>query len=384
MAVWYHRLSWKALQMSYCIYLRKTYNVELISCPEEPEPPYIFLANHAHRADPFILGAFSKKAMSYVANVEAVSVIRKIGGRLVGVVPKTKGRPDFSAVKKIFQLLRDGNIVGIFAEGDRSWDGETDRIIENIPGILKKADTPVRLARLTGNYLSLPRWSDTKRHGKIYIEFFNMSRHDIRSLSKGELHGKICELLYRNDIKDEKMLSVAFRGVRLASGIQYLLWLCPSCKAHDSLYGIGDEIVCRSCGANWRIDGNLRLSSESAIGVDLKDWSDWQKSQINRMCIENGRESLTVSNNIEMKIFNNNEVRFKKDGDITLFKDRLVFGSHEENIRVVFNIAEVNYYIDNFNKYLQFIHRGEKVRLDFKGKNASKWIYFFRCLQGYH
>ncbi len=383
MAVWYHRLSWKILQMSYGIYLRKKYRIELLSFPKEPDPPYIFLANHAHRADPFILGAFSKRAMSYIANVEAVSVIRRIGGRLVGVVPKTKGRPDLSAVKNVFQLLRSGNIVGIFAEGDRSWDGETDRIIENIPGLIKKADTPVRLARLRGNYLSLPRWAATTRSGKIYVEFFNLSKDEIRSLSKHELHRKIASLLYRNDIKDDNMQSIRFRGKNLAAGIQYLLWLCPSCTAQDSIYGKGDDIVCALCGGNWRLDGNLRFTPNNTTGMDLKDWSDWQKSEIRRICSRDKGEPLTVSNNVEMKIFENDDIRLCENGDITLFNDRLLFTSHHDGEKAVFDIGDICYYIDNFNKYLQFIYRREKIRFNFKGKNASKWIYFFRCLQGY-
>jgi lysophospholipid acyltransferase (LPLAT)-like uncharacterized protein len=68
------------------------------------------------------------------------------------------GRPELSVLKMIIQLLKDGEKVVIFPEGERSWDGEIKQ--EAQPGvgmIVSKARVPVLPVRIFGAEKALPR-----------------------------------------------------------------------------------------------------------------------------------------------------------------------------------------------------------------------------------
>ncbi len=381
---WYQKMFWRFLQGTFGIYLRIRYNVKVKIYDDYPEKPFIFLATHAHLTDPFIIGAVVPYTISYLANSEAAGGLRYVMGKLVGVIPKKKGVMDPKAVKETFRSLKKGDVVGIFAEGDRSWDGETDKLFDNVVRLIKKAKVSVQLVRLSGNYLSWPRWAMYKRKGKILAEFYTMKCEKIKSMSDDELLEEIKTRLYNNDVKNEDMQKIEFKGKKVAEGVRYLLWLCPECMSHDSLYGSDDSIICKSCGKTWKLNANLKVSPAGDFGVDTKDWFDWQIEHIDRIIQEAKDEDiLTTANDIELFLPGvDNTYELYSSGNLELYKDKMTFLSDDEDKDdVVYDINDIKFYVDNFNKTFEFNYKDERHRIDFKGKNSNKWIHFFRHLQ---
>ncbi len=382
MASWYHHLFWKFLQITKAKRLCKTYNVEVISEIKEPKPPFLLFGNHAFMPDPYLLGRNIKFPINYMANVDAVSFFAKLGSKLVGIFPKLKGVPDINAVKIMFKLLKKKHAVGIFPEGDRSWDGETDEILKNITSIMKIAKIPVVLACITGNYLSGPRWAETTRQGKIFIEFKTLEKEEILKTGKKELYKGVCDFLYRNDIKDPRLKDVEFKGERLAEGVRFLLWLCPECNKHDSIKGKNNTILCTKCGAKWELNGNLKIAPKNKAGIDLKDWCDWQKKEIVRLCSEKKDSLITKTTGIDIYERVEKKVIFYCRGNLELYKDKIVFKADDnKKEELEFNIKEVLYYVDNFNDNFQFSYNEKRFKIKINGKNDWKWIYFLKHLQ---
>jgi 1-acyl-sn-glycerol-3-phosphate acyltransferase len=381
MASWYHHITWRFTQATYCKYLRKKYHIEVISEKKEPHPPFIFLGNHAHRSDPFIFGLFIKCPLHYMANTEAASFIKQAAGKLIGIFSKKKGVPDIRAVRTMFTFIKKGHAIGIFADGDRTWDGETEKIIDNIPRLVKMAKLPLRLGSLIGSYLSGPRWAHTSRQGQITAKFTTLTKEEVLSMSKTELNNTLSAFLYRNDIKEPSNQAVTFTGEHLAAGIQFLLWLCPSCKAHDTIYGEGDTIICRRCRHHWSLDGNLRISPYISNGMDLKDWSDLQKEEIKKICVSYTGHTLTTSNHIALYTIRKNKARLYGHGDLELYKDKVLFKPYNNDKELLFDVKGIQSYVDNFNRSFLFFYDNNRYKLLFNGKNASKWIYFLRYLQ---
>ncbi len=306
--------------------------------------------------------------------------MKRLFSDFAGAFPKRKGMADMSSIKHTFKLIRGGHVVGIFVEGDRSWDGETEPIIEGVISIISKLKVAVRLANVTGGYLSYPRWAETKRRGKIIVEFRTISKKDVVSLSKDELSEKVTKIMYRNDLKDPRMEKVVFRGKRLAHGIENLLWLCPSCGIHDSLYGEGDIIICRGCGREWGIDGNQRINPGEAFGGDLKDWNDWQKSRIRELVAQKNKKPLTISKNVGLfEKIDGDEVSLG-EGDLSLYEDRILFSPREKIEEIIFENPFVRDYIDNFNRNFQFNYKNKRFKIYFGNQNSCKWIFFLRHL----
>jgi 1-acyl-sn-glycerol-3-phosphate acyltransferase len=394
MANFYQSIVWKFLQNTYARSLARKFQVEVQQDAEEPKPPFIFLGNHAYRGDPFILGHFTKYPLNYMANVEAGTLLQRIGSNLVGVFAKKKGMPDLYAVRTMFELIKRGYAVGIFAEGDRCWDGETAEIIKNIPGLVKMAKVPIRLARLRGNYLCMPRWAEVERQGKILVDFTTIGKEELESLSKTELFQKISNFLYRNDVKDPELRSYTFGGQDLALGIQYLIWLCPACRSHDTIKGEGNTIICTHCQGRWQLDGYGSINPANEAGVDIKDWSDWQKREIEKnVDLENHQKPITISKDVELQLVEGKKELTCGAGDLILFKDKTCFlpnipqvhhgplERYDYKEQLVFENKKIQYYIDNFNRNFMFSHGENRYKVFFKGKNACKWIFFFNALQ---
>ncbi len=384
---WYQEAFWRFLQGTFGVYLRIRYNVKVKLHDKYPKKPFIFMANHAHLTDPFILGGVVPYAISYMANAEAAGKLRQVMGKLVGIIPKKKGIMDPKAVIGTFKSLKKGNIVGIFPEGDRSWDGETDKIYDNIVKLIRRAKVPLQLVNISGNYLSWPRWAKTKRRGKIIAEFHTLSVDQINSMGDAELYNKIKNILYNNDVKNKTMQNIKFKGKEVAEGINYLLWICPECMSHDSIYGYQDTIECKSCRKKWSINANQIITPASFFGNDTKDWFDWQKEQIKGITSKSGLgDVLTVSNNIELHIPNNEgDYEYYSKGNLTLYKDRMIFKAFDnDKDDITFNLDDVKFYVDNFNRSFDFSYKEERHKILFGENNSNKWIYFLRHLQHTH
>ena len=376
-----HYISWTILKNTYSVFINNKYRITGIKHDPEPIDPFLFVANHAARTDPYFIGPHIKAVLSYLANIDGSSKFSKIISPLVGLISKKKGMPDLSAVRNALRTLHKKNSVGIFLEGDRSWDGETDKIHENAGILAKKAKVPVYMAKLTGNYLTFPRWAESKRIGKIFIEFKQIPLKRVIDLSNEELDKEITAFLYKNDVKDEKLKDIAFTGKNLAHGIQYALWLCPNCMSHDTIYGKKDDIICRKCSSSWKLNGNLRILPPNQTGIDLKDWMDWQKKMIKELCSRPGNSLITSSEPVAWYEKKNDLPEFYDYGRLELFPGKLVFIANSKH-NIEMPAGKIKYCIDNFNKNMEFSHDERRYHLQLNGKNACKWIYIFRYLQG--
>lgn len=384
MTEWYHTLSWRILQNFYCTGLVKGFNVKYKFNCEEPEPPFFFLANHANFSDPFMIGNQINHPINFMANTTASGFRQRIGSAMIGVFSKKKGETDIAAVKKAINLIKKEHAVGIFPEGDRSWDGEVEPMMPTISSLVKRMGVPVVLANAKGNYISWPRWAETKRRGLVKVTYDLLSADDINAMSKEEIHEKISKTLYRNDLKDEEIMSVKFEGERLAEGIHFLFWECPKCGAHDTIRGEGDDIVCSECGPLYTLDANLRiLNPDEKSGADIKDFLDWHKGRIKEAVDSADTESLlTKSTPVRIvELEGGDESEDFGNGTLSLYKDRIEFADTSSSKLLQFNINDVKYFADSFNKFFVFGAGRRRFKFFFNGKNASKWIFFLRYLK---
>ena len=382
MTEWYHHLVWRFVSLTICPPLVKNYNIKYNFRDKEPQAPFLFLANHSHKDDPYMAGKVMQHPINYMANVEGVNKIKAFFGKGLGVFGKKKGLPDASALKKTFSLIRSGHVVGIFPEGDRSWDGEMIGVPENIPALIKKLNVPLRVAHLRGNYLSFPRWAIFPRKGRIEIDYHTIMPDDYSHLTNQELHKLLSDLLYQNDVKDVSLQDIEFKGSNLTAGIERFLWHCPKCHSLDSISGTGTTFSCSSCHSSWETDGNQRIVSGPETGfVDLKDWNDWQASSVNDIFKSSG-DLVTEAKNIRASIFENDNEQEYARGDLLLFKEQVVFSPFDDSEPLTIKLKEITYYIDNFNKSFLLGNKNKRYKFYFNGQNALKWIQFLQVKGG--
>lgn len=146
---------------------RLSYRVERGEKLESLEGGLIIAANHVSFLDPPLVGAAFREPIYYFARKTLFDhPITKFLLPRLNALPVNQSRPELSVLKKIIGLLREGEKVLIFPEGERSWDGKLKMEGQSGVGmIVAKAGVPVLPVRLFGPEKALPRGSKKiKRH----------------------------------------------------------------------------------------------------------------------------------------------------------------------------------------------------------------------------
>jgi 1-acyl-sn-glycerol-3-phosphate acyltransferase len=388
MSTWYQKVAWKAALSLVTPCLLAKNRVETVKGFLLPEPPFLLLSDHANALDPYVIGGYSPFPIRFMANIEGVSRLKAAFADLVGAYGRRKGQNDMAALRRTFELSAAGDAVGLFPEGDRSWDGASLPLRPGVARLAKKLSVPLVLIRQRGNYLSRPRWAKTPRRGPWTLEARVFTEAEVARYSDGLLEEIIKSALEKDEIKDARREGRPFSGKGVAEGVERLLWQCPVCgKAEDTegrgtaLRGVGDEIVCVRCGARWKLDANLAvrplnapLSIHAEPIEDLKDWCDWQRRCLPNLSLESrhGNKGMRSSRVFLSRIRKGRLERIGR-GTLRLYAGELLFESRDALF--VFPSAEVRGFVDNFNAFSEFGHKDERWRLEFGGDNAAKWCF---------
>lgn len=252
MPTWYHRAAWSLLKKLKAPALLRANRVEAEFYDAEPSGPYLLVANHGHRADAWVLASLLRRTIRYMANLEGVSPLKALFAELVGAYGKRKGMPDLAALRRTVQLARSGETIGIFPEGDRSWDGSFQGIKPGLGRLIKLIKLPVLMARQEGSYLSAPRWARHTRQGRWQVRFKLLALEDIERKSPLEIERAIQDWIAVDGFASESSFSCRAP----AEGAERVLWLCPACGALHSIQSRGAELYCRNCSAAWNLDAN--------------------------------------------------------------------------------------------------------------------------------
>lgn len=392
----FQNAAWTALRSVRGPHLIRSFRVSAEEEGAEPSEPFVLLANHSHRLDPYVIASYLKRPVRYMANLEGVSALSRIVAPIVGAYGKRKGMEDLRALKDTLRYFRQGDSIGIFPEGDRSWDGESAPLRPGIEKLLKKLGAPLRLVRQVGNYLSGPRWAERGRRGRYLLFFRTLDAEFVRESDSEELRRAISDFLYGNDLKAAELADTEYVCTSPADGVERLLWLCPACGSVDTMAGRGDRISCRACGARWAVDARQRVvrlgsSATDAAGIppfgDLKDWSDWQRSRLDSIIADAapdgaGRPAFS-SRGVRLAVKDGTRIRRLGTGTLSLFRNLLSFDPDAADGQPLgLDPRRVRGFVDNFNEFQAFSHRGDRYRLELGGSNALKWEDAFRSWKG--
>ena len=389
MSKWYHHASWGLLKRMYSPLLLKLQSIVARGSERLPEPPFLLMADHANALDPYVLGSFSRGPIHYMANIEGVHPFKGAFAELVGAYGRRKGASDMAALRATIEHARSGDAVGIFPEGDRSWDGASSAIRPGAGKLVRRLGLPLVLARQRGNYLAHPRWAAGPRRGPWGVEFSVYDADELGRMPDALVEAIVAASISKNEIKDAQLELRHFEGEGCAEGVGRLLWRCPVCGKADAIEGRGNVILCCRCGSRWALDANCRVvplntprSLHAAEIADLKDWHDWQVATLPELALAADRGVSRLRS--EGVVLSQREGRTARRLGRGLLHFRgsaaggeLVFENGSS--RAVFEAAAVRGFVDNFNRFSEFDHKGRRWRLDFGGSNSAKWAYALGC-----
>jgi 1-acyl-sn-glycerol-3-phosphate acyltransferase len=243
---------------------------------------FLALGNHTQDLDPALLVIGTKKYMKFVANA---SLTKGVSGfflnNLFGIIPREKGASGEAVIALIEKNLKAGVPVGMFPEGNKTWDGETEFISKRTAKLAKESGAALITYKFTGGYLLKPRWASFKRKGPMYGELVNeYSAEQLASMSEEEVYQAMCDDLYVNAYIEQQKTGDLYIGKNLAEGFEYAAYLCPKCEQFGTITSSGNEISC-NCGLTAIYNDKGRIESNCLNFDTLIDWNRFQKKWLN-------------------------------------------------------------------------------------------------------
>jgi len=355
---------------------------------------FILLPNHTCRWDPFILFFPMLRPIRWVAADAAFRNSAKILMTIVGTIPKIKEQSDMTAIQSLKKAVSLGHIVGMFPEGNQTWNGETADIIPATAKLVRLLKIPVIVPLLKGGYLTNPRWSWTVRRSRIDIHYRKIIDADeIKTLKLVEIERRINDALSYDEYEWQKKQRIPIRSDIRAEHLELAHFICPSCETVGNMLSQGNQLFC-SCGYVVMVDkyGFFIYPENGPSFEKPSHWMRWQS----RFLIDRIRENLD-----EMRSGGNTDIVLLRDADVTLmmgkralpmkaihrgearlYKNRLEIGNPGDEVSV-FPLKETT--AANTFKQQEFEFRFEKTqyRLKFPTRHVSglKWEIAYKGLR---
>ena len=127
------------------------------------EGPFLLIMNHQSNLDPMLLHAFCPRRLFTLtkSSVFRSRLMRLLAPR-VGAIPTRRYQVDPQSVRVVLRLLDEGQGVGIFPEGERSWDATLQAFRAGVMRLILKSNVPVIPSGIVGTYNVWPRWGHMK------------------------------------------------------------------------------------------------------------------------------------------------------------------------------------------------------------------------------
>lgn len=391
--LWYPKLLVTILRATFGVFLKKYYNITFIDNENiiNLKGPFIIIANHVNFWDPFFISDYLKQEIHYITSDNIFrDPIFKYFMRLFGSIPKSKFIPDTQTIRLALKVINKGASIGLFPEGNRTWDGNNLSIVESTGKLIKLLGIPLIGAKIKGAYLTLPRWAEKKRKGKVIIEFSKiLSKEEIKEMTVNQINDVITKWIKHSDDDFQSEKEYKYLGKNLAHFLEQILFICPKCKSFISIYSKEDNIKCKNCSLDIRYNENAKF--ESHDGFEFKTVSSWNRWQIkyffdylkNLLMNSNAsskKEIIILKDPHEAEVnvgYKYYKMNFLTNGYIILKSETFEIYSKDTNkLLISFNIENMEGINVQNKEVLEFYYDNKLYRIFYKNKRVStyKWL----------
>lgn len=131
--------------------------------------PVLIASNHQSFLDPPLIGNLYKTEIAYLARKTLFVGLGAWVYPLWNAIPVDQDRPDMGSLKTIIRLLKEGERVLVFPEGERTIDGEIGPAAPGIGLVAVKSGAVIQPVRISGARDALPRGSGKIRFARITV-----------------------------------------------------------------------------------------------------------------------------------------------------------------------------------------------------------------------
>ncbi|MBQ4473628.1 MAG: 1-acyl-sn-glycerol-3-phosphate acyltransferase [Lachnospiraceae bacterium] len=244
--------------------------------------PCLLISNHVTNWDPLLLAMSLRKHQAYFVASEHIfrqGIISKILLWLLGPIARKKAGSAAATVMDCMRHLSQGHSIVLFAEGDCTWDGETQPVFPATGKLAKRCGAALVTYRLEGGYFSFPRWGKRQRRGRMHGRIVHIyTPEQLKGMKPDEITQVINRDLYENAWTRQQEEPVVYRTGRPAECLESSLFLCPSCGKFSGLRSRKDTLFC-SCGASWKVSFDGKFTPAEPF-ADVASWDHWQSEAL--------------------------------------------------------------------------------------------------------
>ncbi len=250
-----HNFFYRLLRPLVVVFLKIKFGYKFERAKKLPEN-YIVLSNHTTDFDPVFVAVSFRKPMYFVASehITRWKTPYKLLDFAFNPIIRYKGTVASSTVMETLRRVRHGENVCLFAEGVRTWNGETGDILPSTAKMVKSAKCGLVTYKLTGGYFISPNWSTSKvRRGKVRGSVAGIyTAEQLANMSEEEIYKIITTDLYENAYARQMAELNKYKGKRLAEGLENIIYICPHCGEYDTISTLDDTITCKKCSHSFK------------------------------------------------------------------------------------------------------------------------------------
>lgn len=139
----------------------------------------VLLSNHTSFMDSLILGVFPRRNIWFMAkNSEYKGKLLTWALRHARSFPVRRYTNDVQAVRNAIRVVRQGHILGIYPEGERTWDNSLLPFRDGTMRLVLALGMPVIPVGISGAYELMPRWTSSLKRSPVRIRIGPPVRFD--------------------------------------------------------------------------------------------------------------------------------------------------------------------------------------------------------------
>lgn len=252
------------------------------TCDEDrQDEPTLIISNHVTNFDPILVAySFPGRRFHFVASEHLfrMGFVTKLLTFLFEPVARRKGVSGGDTALACVRKLRAGKTVGLFAEGETTWDGKTAEIFSATGRLAQMGKCRLVTYRLEGGYFTAPRWGKGIRRGRLHGRIVGIySAEEVKAMGK-EVTAVIQRDIFEDADLRQRETPVAYGKRRRAENLEVVLFKCPACGAYESLQSQGNFLRC-TCGKQWEFTAFGRFEPAEPFET-VAGWDAWQRRQL--------------------------------------------------------------------------------------------------------
>lgn len=315
----HHAVTFALLRGIFKPFFRLRYRLKPSQDEKKVPQGALIMGNHQTTYDQFILTCSFRRPVYLIASEDLFlnPVLGPIMKYTMRPISKSKSKSDLMTIRNTLKVLKEGNTVALFPEGNRTLSGGSWQIDLSTAKLAKIAKAPLVLYRIDGGYGTDPRWGGKIRRGKMTAGTVKIIQPEqLEQMSVEEVYDEIINTLRSNDYER----GVRFKSRRRAEFLERALYYCPNCKSFESLYSKGNYLYCKNCDTVAEYSEDLQINQLAGV-VPFNNVYEWFNAQ--KLAVKNAPTAEFEDKGLVLRLIYDKKWHKIGKGDIACDKNRV-------------------------------------------------------------